>query len=94
MLDAVSARAATGGAITDVFVQYSALGAVALLALLAVRVLYMREAAALDLERKRRDEAEAELRAMNLKMQDTIVPILTEATRVISEVLEQTRERR
>lgn len=96
MLDVptLTQQAAGAGATTEVFVQYGALGVIALLALLAVRALYLREAAALDRERERRDAAEVELRAMNAKMQDTIVPILTEATRVISEVLEHTRDRR
>jgi hypothetical protein len=79
--------------VTDVFIQYGALGGVALLALLAVRVLYQRENIALDLERKRADRLEAELGKLNATVQERYVVTLTEATRAISEALDATRGR-
>lgn len=81
------------GAVVDVFVQYSALGVFCLLAAAAVRVLYAQFTNALELERKRRDALEVELRELNAKMQDKIVPVLTEATRVIGDVLKATQDR-
>lgn len=99
------AQAATpNSATTDLYVQYGAFFIMAAVAFGAVRVLYARdgvardlerarEADALDVERKRRDALEIELRELNRAMQDKIVPVLTEATRAISELLRVTQER-
>lgn len=86
---AVSADPTTG-----VFLQYGALGVIALLALGAVRVLFQREVQALDLERKRADRLEEELRKLNSTVQERYVSTLTEATRAMSELLDHLRERR
>lgn len=75
------------------FIQYSALGVIALLALGAVRVLFQREVRALDLERQRADRLEQELRTLNATIQDKYVATLAEATHAISEALEATRGR-
>jgi hypothetical protein len=86
---------ATGAAgVTSVFVQYSALGVIALLALGAVRVLFQREVKAHDLERQRADRLEEELRKLNATVQDKYVTTLTEATHTMSELLDHMRERR
>lgn len=74
--------------VTSAFVQYGALGVIALLALLAVRVLFQREVRALDLERQRADRLEEELRKINTTIQDKYVSTLTEATRVMGDILE------
>lgn len=86
------AQAATGD-VTGVFVQYGALGAIALLAMIAVRVLFQREVKALDLERQRADRLEEELRKLNATVQDRYMVTLTEATRVMSEIVDSTRGR-
>lgn len=83
----------TGEAVS-VFVQYGALGIIALLALGAVRVLFSRETKSLDLERARADRLEAELRQLNITIRDRYVETLSAATRAISEALDVTRERR
>jgi len=83
----------TAGASTDVLVQYGALGVLALLAIVAVRVLFQRETKSLDLERARADRLEQELARLNTAVQERTVPALTEATRVISEALEQMKGR-
>lgn len=79
--------------VTSVFVQYSALGVIALLALGAVRVLDQRAVRALDLERQRADRLEEELRKLNAAVQERYVTTLTEASRVMSDVLETVRSR-
>lgn len=82
---------ANGGDVSSVFLQYGALGAIALLALLAVRVLFQREVKALDLERAARARSEEEVRQLNLAIQTQYVTTLTEATRVMSNLLDSYR---
>lgn len=72
---------------TEVFVQYGALGVIALLALIAVRVLFARVTATADLERARADRLEEELRKLNATIQERYVSTLSEATRAISAAL-------
>lgn len=83
--------AQAGAEVTSVFVQYSALGVIALLALGAVRVLFQREVKALDLERQRADRLEDELRRLNATVQERYMSTLTEATRVMGDVLDAQR---
>lgn len=83
--------AQAGADTTAVFVQYGALGIIALLALGAVRVLFQREVKALDLERQRADRLEDELRRLNATVQERYMSTLTEATRVMGDVLDAQR---
>jgi len=84
--------AQVGGAVdTSALIQYGALGVIAALALGAVRVLFQREVSAHDLERKRADRLEEELRRLNTAVQDRYVTTLGEATKVMSEVLDHLR---
>jgi 16S rRNA C967 or C1407 C5-methylase (RsmB/RsmF family) len=83
--------AQAGADTTTVFVQYGALGVIALLALGAVRVLFQREVKALDLERQRADRLEDELRRLNATVQERYMSTLTEATRVMGDVLDAQR---
>lgn len=80
----LAAGAAAG---TDVLVQYGAIGVIAVLALLAVRVLFARVAAAADLERARADRLEEELRKLNADIQERYLTTLSEATKAISSAL-------
>lgn len=73
---------------TSTLIQYGALGVIALLALGAVRVLFQREVNAHDLERKRADRLEEELRKLNSTIQDRYITTLSEASRVMVEVLD------
>jgi len=75
---------------SSIFIQYGAIGLIALLALGAVRVLFQREVKALDLERQRADRLENELR---LLLHERYMTVLGEATRVMSDVLETTKDR-
>lgn len=77
-----------------VFIQYGALGVIALLALLAVRVLFQREVKALDLERQRADRLEDELRKLNTTIQERYLTTLTDATRVMGDILDTHRNSR
>jgi hypothetical protein len=79
--------AQAGSGTTEVFVQYGALGVIALLALVAVRVLFARVTATADLERARADRLEEELRKLNAAVQERYVATLSEATRAISVAL-------
>lgn len=79
---------------TSVFLQYGALGVIALLALGAVRVLFQREVKALDLERQRADRLEEELRRLNQTVQDRYVTTLTEANKTMSDLLDHLRSMR
>lgn len=73
---------------SSVFIQYGALGVIALLALAAVRVLFQREVKALDLERQRADRLEEELRKLNTTIQERYMSTLAEANRVMGDLLE------
>lgn len=72
----------------SMLVQYGALGVIAFLALGAVRVLFQREVSAHDAERRRADRLEEELRKLNSAVQDRYITTLSEASRVMVEVLD------
>lgn len=78
--------------VTTGFVQYGAIGLIALLALLAVRVLFQRESRTLDLERARADRLEGELRQLNEYMAREVIPTLIKATAVIGKMLDERKE--
>lgn len=82
----------TGGAESDLF-QFGAIGIVAGLLAIAVRVLFARVTATADLERARADRLEEELRKLNADIQERYLTTLSEATRAISAALaEQHRD--
>jgi len=87
-------QAAAAADTAGVFVQYGALGAVALLALGAVRVLFQRETRAHDLERSRADRLEEEVRKLNATIQDRYITTISEATRTMAELLDHMRAQR
>lgn len=72
-----------------IFVQYGAIGVFLLITLGVVKVLFNREVLAHQRERERADRLEAELRAQNLALVDKILPVLSQATNALSEILEQ-----
>ncbi len=78
---------AAGAQAGSELVQYGAIGIIAFLALLAVRVLFARVTAAADLERQRADRYEEELRKLNADIQERYLTTLSEATRAISAAL-------
>lgn len=92
MLLRLLAQAANGDS-TSVFIQYGALGVIALFALGAVRVLFQREVKALDLERQRADRLEQELRQLNQTVQERYLTTLTEATRAMGGLLDTIRQK-
>ncbi len=75
-----------------IFVQYGAIGAFLLITLGVVYRLYSNEAEARNRDRERADRLEAALAAHQAALVEKILPVLSEATHVLSEVLEQ-RER-
>lgn len=86
--------AQTGVDVSATFIQYGALGVIAFLALMAVRVLFQREVRALDHERERADRLEEELRKLNSTIQERYVGTLSEATRVMGDVLDTLKDKR
>lgn len=85
---------ATATDVSATFIQYGALGVIAFLALVAVRVLFQREVRALDHERERADRLEEELRKLNATIQERYVGTLADATRVMGDVLETMKDKR
>lgn len=78
---------------TPILAQYGALGVMVIAAFVAVRILFQRTTDAYNRERERADRMEQEVQRLNLVIQEKMLPILHEATRAISEALEQQRRR-
>ncbi|MFR9807057.1 hypothetical protein ACL02T_32890 [Pseudonocardia sp. RS010] len=87
----VAQAAAVGDPFAGGLVQYGALGLLALGLAIAVKVLFARTTANADAERHRADRLEEELRRINTAIQDRQLGVLAEATRVLSQVLEEMR---
>jgi hypothetical protein len=79
---------AGAGVDVSILAQYGAIGVFLMVALGAVRVLFLRETKAHDLERQRADRLEEELRKLNSTIQDRYITTLGEASRVMVEVLD------
>jgi hypothetical protein len=77
--------------VSDVLLQYGALGALAVVALLAVRVLdnraSIRAAEELAYHRSRADRLEEELRALNATMREQLIQVIGPATEAIGDAL-------
>lgn len=69
------------------FLQFGAIGALALLLLAFARGAYQRET-------KRSDALEEELRRINTELRDRMVPLLTEVARVLADAHTLLRDRR
>lgn len=81
-----------GGAAAPALVQYGALGILALMALLAVRVLFAQVKADKDRETARADRNEEALRELNKAVQERVIPAgyeLVTATKSIIELMAQ-----
>lgn len=65
--------------------QYGALGILAALAVIAVRVLFVRLVAELDLQRARADRMEASLGQLNTAIQERYMMTLAEASHATAE---------
>jgi hypothetical protein len=78
---------------TPILAQYGALGVMVIAAGLAVRVLFQRTTEAYERERERADRMEQEVQRLNAVIQEKMLPILHEATRAISDALQEQRRR-
>jgi biopolymer transport protein ExbB/TolQ len=78
----------------DLLLQYGALGFMVLASGAIIRALFQRETAAFERERARADRMEAEVQRLNGILQDKMLPILHEATKAISEVLQGEQQQR
>lgn len=74
-----------------VLLQYGAIGAIALAALLAVKVLYGNSQRAYERERDRADRLEEELGKLNEAVRTEYLRTLADATRAISDALAAVR---
>lgn len=92
-LDTVS-TAQSGALDPSNFLQFGAIGLLALIALFAVNKLFARQVAAHDKDIARADRLEAELREQNRLIQDKLVVELTRATEAIADVLAATQQQR
>jgi len=68
-------------------IQYGAVGAIAIIALFAVRVLFNKISAELDYHRTRADRAEDELRKLNDSIRTEYLGTLAKATEAIADAL-------
>ncbi len=73
------------------FLQYGALGAISLMALLAVRVMYGQFQKNADRERERADRLEEELRKLNETIRSEYITTIATATRAIADALAAVR---
>jgi hypothetical protein len=77
---------------SDVLLQYGAIGVIALLALAAVRVLFAREVKAHQDQKDRADRLEVELRKLNETIQTQYITTLAQATLAMSQAFDVIRE--
>jgi hypothetical protein len=86
----MSAMADAAG-IDTALLQYGAVGLIALIALIAVRVLFKRETEAYEREKNRADRLEAELTKLNQAIQERYLIALQDATRAVADALNKMR---
>ena len=72
---------------SSVFLQYGAVGLIALLALWAVKVLYGRADESSKYHRERADRLEDELRALNAGIREQYIKVIGPATEAIADAL-------
>lgn len=82
----------SSSSVNGVLLQYGALGVLALLAVLAVRVLFARLTAALDRETARADRLEEEQRKLNADVRTLMLTTLADATSAVKEAAEVMRK--
>jgi len=77
--------------LAGILVQYGAVGAIALMALFAVRVLFARLTTALDQQTQRADRLEEELRKLNETIRSEYIKAISDANRAVAETLATVR---
>lgn len=75
----------------DVFLQYGAIGIIALLALLAVRVMFAKLSAAYDREKERADRLEEQLNRLNEALRNDYLHSINAANRAVADALATAR---
>lgn len=81
----ISAQPVPADPVTDTLIQYGAVGVVAIMALIAVKVLFARETAALNRETARADRLEEELRRLNDTIRTEYAGTLARTTQVVAD---------
>lgn len=71
------------GDITAIFLQYGAIGAIALMSLFAVRALYAKQQEAYEREKLRADRLEDELRKLNEMVRTEYINTIAHASQAI-----------
>lgn len=79
---------------TGALIQYGALGILAALGVLAVRVLFTQLNANATREQARADRLEEELRKANADLQDKVLPVLAAAQQVMTSAMDVIRDER
>jgi hypothetical protein len=82
-----TAEGVGGGGFLQVFLQYGALGAFAVVAVIFFNRAYKRES-------ERADKAETALAELNRDLRDKVLPVLIAATQAVAEATANVRERR
>lgn len=82
-----------GDPVEVALIQYGAVGAIAIMALLAVRVLFNKITAELEYHRLRGDKAEEELRKLHEVVRNEYLGTLARATEAIADALAARRSR-
>lgn len=77
-----------GHPVNDQFLQFGAIGAIALMALGAVRVLFQREIQAHQQDSDRADRLEAELRKLNETVQTQYLTTMAAATLALAQAVD------
>jgi type VI protein secretion system component VasK len=87
MLVFVAQAATPSPDILSPLLQFGAVGVIAALALIAVRVLFAQEQKAHEASQARADRLEEELRKQNQDMIELVIPALTKSTDATSEAM-------
>jgi hypothetical protein len=72
---------------TGALIQYGAVGLLAIVGLLGVKILFQRQVVAYEREVGRADRLEQELRQLNTDVREQVMPALTRSTEAVSEAM-------
>jgi hypothetical protein len=78
---------------TSILVQYGAVGVLAVVGLIGVKILFQQQLAAYQRERDRADRLEQELRALNVDVREQVMPALTRSTEAVTEAMKRFQAR-
>lgn len=77
----------------SVFLQYGSLGAITVILLLCIRVMFQRLQDAMDRERTRADRLEEELRKLNETVRSEYLTTISQASRAVADAMSAVQRR-